>query len=597
VPWQIVHTFTSLGGITYTLQVDYTTGQVQTTWDPSTSTPEATLTEGEIGFVDGGDIAFICEGNTKKLVRAILDFPFLEYIEYTPNRDCGWVPPVCTWLFTSAIINSTNGSNNGRISVAVDLNGNPPGTLTFQYSLDGLSWQTSPVFNFLFPGIYQVYVRDQEGCMKTALVTVANDLDSGLVPTTIPWEQSNRMCFFFRLVIDGVSHNVREPLKWDGVEIIGERDQEFHGYMFKHTDGNVSLGFDCPAGKELIEEVYNDKGQDGEIQFHYGYSFGGSDYFLFRGKLMLNTYKWFPGRVECTVETEDLDTAFQSRIDTPVSMIQDKSFDNQNVPVPNPYSLQLHAKQIFTRFVSSNSGVQAVSNSYSQGARNFYVKPDNTNPTYADLRDNYQYPLGGQTSKPDDVSEYLTKFFVGGVANIDIDINMDIGMKRSNVNDDPDYHAWIWIVKKKYDIGAGAIVTTAIDITTTPIVGQFNNNGYGYFNIAGTYQSLNENFSPGDEIYLYINIYCDRENRVKFEILHQHTGDISIEYVETSVSTPAKGWFLEDVIRHCINVTGNNTYAFRSTFIERMNSNQLADGCGWRSRSRRADCWDSGPVT
>ena len=577
--FQLIHTFTALSGITYYIQVDWDADEILTTWSPPDSSPlDLTVTAGELGFNSGDTIAQICRDTTLKKALASLNFPFAT-LQSTPNSPiCGWTAPVCTYVAVASSTNATNNGNNGSITINLTNQGGLP-YRAFEFSLDNINWQNSPIFNFLFPGIYQVYIRTTTGCLTTLLVTVGNTTVTTVIPADIPWQQTNLLCYFFRLIIDGVTHAIREPIKWDDVQIIGERDQDYHGYLFRHTDGNVDLGFDCDAGKELIEAVYNEKGQDGDIQFVYGFTYGGIDYILFDGNLMLNTYKWYPEKIECTVETKDIDTAFQSRMDTPVSMAQDKTFDNADVQPPAAYSLSLHPKEIFTRFYSDRNNVLVSTNNYTQGTRHIYVKPDNTSPTYSDLRENFQYPLGPQTLNPDEVQEYYVKFFVGGKATYSMSFNFLVDMRRSNTGDDPDTTARMYIVKKKWDAAQGIMVTTKLDIAT-PFVGQFNGNGYLTFSIAGSYSSTDEVFSAGDELFIYLDIFFDRENQVLFQQLLQITGSLHIDYNEMSLATPANVWFLEDVIRHCINVAGNNHYAFRSSFLERLNANQVLDGCG-----------------
>ncbi len=48
--------------------------------------------------------------------------------------------------------------NNNSIAVTVSGSGN------YQYSIDGVNYQVSPVFNGLVPGKYTVYVKDMDGC-------------------------------------------------------------------------------------------------------------------------------------------------------------------------------------------------------------------------------------------------------------------------------------------------------------------------------------------------------------------------------------------------------------------------------------------------
>ena len=63
---------------------------------------------------------------------------------------------------------SCSGNNNGQISIAV-AGGDGP----FQYSIDGgETFQTSPVFSDLSPGIYTVVVQDAQGCQYSQIINI-----------------------------------------------------------------------------------------------------------------------------------------------------------------------------------------------------------------------------------------------------------------------------------------------------------------------------------------------------------------------------------------------------------------------------------------
>lgn len=61
-----------------------------------------------------------------------------------------------------------NGGNTGTITVAQPAIGVAP----FEYSLDGINWQTSNVFNGLTAGVYNVRYREANGCQNNLSITV-----------------------------------------------------------------------------------------------------------------------------------------------------------------------------------------------------------------------------------------------------------------------------------------------------------------------------------------------------------------------------------------------------------------------------------------
>ncbi|GAB4133174.1 MAG: hypothetical protein Fur0041_05180 [Bacteroidia bacterium] len=70
-------------------------------------------------------------------------------------------------VFTGVLNVSCNGGNNGAFYVVAT--GGTPG---YQYSLDGVNYQTSNAFTGLVGGTYTLYVRDNNGCVKQVPVEV-----------------------------------------------------------------------------------------------------------------------------------------------------------------------------------------------------------------------------------------------------------------------------------------------------------------------------------------------------------------------------------------------------------------------------------------
>jgi hypothetical protein len=61
-----------------------------------------------------------------------------------------------------------NGGSNGTITVTQPATGSAP----FQYSLDGITWQASNVFNGLVAGTYTVHYRESTGCQGSQPITI-----------------------------------------------------------------------------------------------------------------------------------------------------------------------------------------------------------------------------------------------------------------------------------------------------------------------------------------------------------------------------------------------------------------------------------------
>lgn len=74
------------------------------------------------------------------------------------------------FLATTASSNDAlcNGSSTGVITILQPSGGNAP----YQYSLDGINWQSSNIFSGLATGFYTAYYRERDGCQGSVPVTV-----------------------------------------------------------------------------------------------------------------------------------------------------------------------------------------------------------------------------------------------------------------------------------------------------------------------------------------------------------------------------------------------------------------------------------------
>lgn len=483
------------------------------------------------------------------------------------------MPDPCTIFFSTSTQNAINGTPSGRITITVTSEG------TFRYSLDGLTYQSSNEFNNILPGHYTVYVQETTSlCTKHTSVTIANDIVAQTpIPGIIPYEDSKNICFFFRLIIGETSTYISEPIKWDSVQVIGERDKDYHGYQFKYTDGDVSLGFDCDAGRSLIEANYNEFGEDGDIKFQFGYHYQNAEYILFPGKLMLNTYKWYADRIECSVAVDDFDETFLSRLETKVSMTQSTTFDDTAITPPVPYSLLFHAKEILSQIQCNNTGIDYADAAEVTG-KFFSLLPDNTNPTVADIEDNFQYPLSMSTIDPFAGDIFLIDFKTGGGTDLLLSWNVTGNMRVHNGGiGGEDYTIDVYYgYNKKNSDNSYTLTQEALITQITGSVGTGTTDVP--LNITASKSLTDFDFFAGDRIYFFGYVAFTGTVDCLFT-LHQNSFEENISHRELTDATNANTWFLDDVIRQTLKVIADNRYVFKSTFFERKNVTQIFDGC------------------
>jgi len=89
-------------------------------------------------------------------------------------------PNLTTTVNTTDVL--CNGGLTGVITVTVPTIGTPP----YQYSLDGVTWQASNIFNGLAAGTYTVYYRESAGCQGSQSVTVNQPQALSATSSNIP---------------------------------------------------------------------------------------------------------------------------------------------------------------------------------------------------------------------------------------------------------------------------------------------------------------------------------------------------------------------------------------------------------------------------
>lgn len=87
---------------------------------------------------------------------------------------------------TQSIINATCGSNNGKATINAT-----SGQAPFQFSLDGINFQSSNVFSGLPPGNYSVWGKDANGLLGSIAVVIAAIPPPQISFTTVPTSCAN----------------------------------------------------------------------------------------------------------------------------------------------------------------------------------------------------------------------------------------------------------------------------------------------------------------------------------------------------------------------------------------------------------------------
>lgn len=139
---------------------------------------------------------------------------------------------------TPAILNESNilineSATPSGINLAIDYTGSL-GENSLTYSLDGVTYQTSPVFSQLLGGTYTIFIKDLYGCEKSTTYTTS-DYQAGQssVPPYFYYPLSNPVSMAFNRDIDDCDN-----LNYDDLISISERNIVNHRFVqpFKPCD-------------------------------------------------------------------------------------------------------------------------------------------------------------------------------------------------------------------------------------------------------------------------------------------------------------------------------------------------------------------------
>lgn len=563
-----IYSFTSNAGNTYQIFYDKDSREITTTGLGSSS--ENTVTEEELGYAEGQEITRFCYQGNLHIIRASLEYPF-AYPEVLENRqECGFITPApdCDLSATLATTDeSAPGTFDGTITVNASTS-SPP----LSYSLDGNNYQSSNIFSGLNTGTYQVFAKDGAGCLwqdSVAISLSATPPPPSTSSTPFPWQE--QLCYFFRLFAYDTGYTLREPNKWDALGIVGERDKDWHGWNFQYSDKNVQLEFTCGNGKEILEAIYEQFGNDAEVNLTYGYSFQGQDHILFDGKLNFNTYKLLRGRVAISVTRQDFNDKLQSRIDTKVSMAATESVEGVPITPPAPFETTLHAKEIIKSYSSQNPSTPVVTDQETiMGADTFYIHPDTSQPSLNEIEENYGYPLQFSEIEPVAGEKYNWRLDNDGFFNISINYQITLKLVLQTI-----FFA-NYTIRHYFRING-----STTQIGTTMSGAWAGSTSYTVpINVSASFSNLN--LKAGDRVYFYSVIQTTVNGQPAAfglsMILEQTSINITATSLERAPESLASMWLLHDVVDHGLRVITDNATRLRSRLLKTLGAGQPFDG-------------------
>lgn len=563
MPARLLYDFVSTRGTHWYVQLDEVNTVVFAETDPPNAPIEQQVLESELNRRKLGQVLYsYCRGTTFVKVIVTNIYPFAKFDQVPDARACGGVPPVdCTFTRFNLIKTDETqaGRKDGTITVDAELVGH-----VLEYSLDGISWQDENVFRNLVPGIYNVRARSTTAdCItfeKTGIL-------AGPAPIEIPYPYKEKVCKSFRLIQDGVTYLIEEPVQWENVEFEGNRDMEGHGWKSQYAEGEFQLQFACDNGKAIIQAEHDLHGNDGHTILQYGWEHATLGFqILEQWKLNYNTYKKQRSWIEINVESVDHNDVLASRVDTKVSLAEGKTQDGNFIQTPRVYPVSLHGKAIATSYIVQNNN-QVEHPVFSIREARSYIVPDTTDAKTTEISDVNPIGLLIFNEAPFDVEGlHAMQIKYAGKYNFErVKFVIDVKVKGRRGN-----QGW-YTFKPIFMIGdtqyaAGPTITgqtSATDWITVPVTFDYS-----------------AQHTLGAETPIYWFIQMDTRDFVEGPSLMQRSIDISVQALEESAGSWANGWMIKDVLDYVTrNITDNRTY-LRSTFLTEQNAQQAFDGEG-----------------
>ena len=400
------------------------------------------------------------------------------------------------------------------------------------------------------------------------------------------------ICYCFKFIPETGSpiYLEDEPIGWDAVQITLKRDRDWHGVNYEFTDGDIQLGFDCLAGRDLIEEVYQSQGGDGYIGFQFGYVDNGVYYIDFDGKINLYTRKWQNYRIIASIERNNDADKIKARWSTKNSMVATQSIDGQAITPPTPYNLSLHSKTIQQSYYKKiePEGTLGTQPTFAQRNQHdvwFVFNTQLPNPGIGDIDTTVGSNLGATGISP--IASTLGLLFdlkssgnfVFDFSNISFAFN--IKLVSTSFGGVPKLKDWsITMYLEIYDVNNNFKVRKIIATKKGENGGQFLTTEGQIPTSSLHYEA---SLKAGDKVYLYAHFNFIGNNSSWKDIeasIVTYGGVISVTAQTFTIPTQADVFLIHEALDQSIAVVTGNQNQLYSDFFGRTDIGYSVDGCG-----------------
>lgn len=395
--------------------------------------------------------------------------------------------------------------------------------------------------------------------------------------------------YFFKLIHGETTLPISEPIGFDSVEFVARRDKDWHGFNYENTSAEYNLKFDCTKGGELIKDVYEEFGNDGEIYLQYGVTYDSEEIIEFEYKINLNTYTFFGDKniVQCQVETKSLHELIRSRWDTKLNLFDTKTLDNTTVTAINTLQLPLLSKEISQEYQNVvSTSIEADLQFIDLENRNAYVIFESNNPTKDEISIIPKYNFGifeGLEGDPLSLQTYFLKATNEGKYKFTINHQFQFlaNITRHVTGTTVSITSWslkVWFIIVRADGSA----STSLDF--------YNQSGTSSGTSVNRTVSVTQETSyldlkVGDKVFYYCHFGFTASTPLTDKVNTHVTvtnifQSISVDALTKAKTTFGKSVFLGDAVKKAFQFVTNKTTPVKTSFYSFADEVQPLDGCG-----------------
>lgn len=362
----------------------------------------------------------------------------------------------------------------------------------------------------------------------------------------------------FKIIIGVDAYYVDEPIGWNSINIILERDLTYFGFSYDFVEDSNPVRFSSKdVAYTILQDLKEEKGSDALAYFEFGNVEEGVFVTRLRGLINLNKYIRTKKEISVSIDKLDFNSDFRTKYETKIDLTAVKSLDESVVVVPpSPINISLHSKAVLKQFKSDNE-IAITANT--EASRFYSVKFDTTQVVTSELEGNQNLPLSVNGINPVDQQLYFFKVVEGGEYRVHGNVKFTFTMGRLHGGTVGAWNAYFRLrvfrggaaiydfLLDTYSGGGGAFVTTPMDV-------DFDESGM--------------NLQKDDVIYAYMDGAAAFAGASYVYGVLSFFMEMNVVSLTDAPPTVAKGYAPFDVITKLVEYSTNKMIAVQSDFLQ-----------------------------